>query len=419
VTTIAWSSPDAADPVAGLFQAPLTPGVYHVVATVAEHPSRTATAVVTVHADVDVAVTPGSPGTLQLGDQVQFSAAVTGGATNAVTWTATGGDITADGLFTATIIGLASVTATSVEDPERSSSVIFEIGGEITITITPGHANVTPGGTQQFTATVNGAADQRVEWMAHGGTIDSTGLFTAGTAIGSRYYVLVKSVALGTNGDPAWGQASIWVYPPFEVNVWPDHTHAVLNSFAQALDWGELIRGSGDCDGNAGIYQRVTGLEPASFSCTAMNAYGDTSHAETSTSGAVADDGLRVSGGAALAIDLTAEGDASGLYWRAEGMAESTVRIVFEVTAPMDYAIERDVPGTLNTCTLGRSDAVVSLGSLISGVSLPDRGTLNPGNIYVLEGTARVVDGQPEGSCAGSASFDGTLSFSPPDPANP
>ena len=48
-TAVTWSSPDAANPdSSGLFSAPLTPGTYHVVATWAAHPGRTATATVTV-----------------------------------------------------------------------------------------------------------------------------------------------------------------------------------------------------------------------------------------------------------------------------------------------------------------------------------------------------------------------------------
>jgi hypothetical protein len=413
-TAVTWSSPDAADPVAGLFQAPLTPGTYHVVATITEHPSRTATAIVTVTGDVDVTVIPESPGVLALGATVQFSATVSGGATNAVTWTATGGNVTEDGLFTATTIGLASVTATSVDDSEISSTVIFEVDGTITVTVMPDGVTVAPGGTYQFSAVVYGTADQGVTWSASGGTIDADGLFTAGTAIGSGFYVLASSTAAAANGDFIYGRVYLSIYPPFEVVVDPN-SYMHLQSFARARDWDGYHDGTGGCNGSAGIYGQVYDLGSATFACAASNGWGETAEAASSSSATVSSTSITLSGSASFALGYTADGDASGLHpARLEGFAESLVLIRFQVSAPIDYALTVTSQEPQNTCSWGMSDTNMQLVYAFSGVPQPATGTLYPGTVYILAGEARGWDGAQEATCAGSASFDASLTFSPP-----
>ena len=74
-----------------------------------------------------VAVTPQSA-TVSAGDHEQFAATVTGTSDPRVTWSATGGSITAAGEFTAgTVAGTFSVRATSVVNPNAF--------GEATLTI--------------------------------------------------------------------------------------------------------------------------------------------------------------------------------------------------------------------------------------------------------------------------------------------
>src|SRR5260370_41883524 len=51
-------------------------------------------------------------------------------------------------------------------------------GGTGTLTVAPKTASVVQGGTQQFSATLNGAA-QTVTWTASAGSIGATGLYTA------------------------------------------------------------------------------------------------------------------------------------------------------------------------------------------------------------------------------------------------
>src|SRR6185436_3252341 len=64
----------------------------------------------------------------------------------------------------------------------------------VVVTVQPVTASLSPGGTQQFTATVTGASDTAVTWSASGGTITAAGLFTA-PQIGGSYVVRATSVA--------------------------------------------------------------------------------------------------------------------------------------------------------------------------------------------------------------------------------
>jgi hypothetical protein len=76
---------------------------------------------------VVVNVSP-NPATVQSGNQQPFSAAVTGTSNTAVTWSATGGTITAGGVFTAgATAGKYSVTATSMADSSKSGSAVVTV----------------------------------------------------------------------------------------------------------------------------------------------------------------------------------------------------------------------------------------------------------------------------------------------------
>jgi Subtilase family len=73
----------------------------------------------------------------------------------------------------------------------------------VTVQVSPKTITLVPGGTQQFSATVLGSNDPRVNWSATGGTITSTGMFTAGTTAGNAFKVRATSVANLTAFDEA------------------------------------------------------------------------------------------------------------------------------------------------------------------------------------------------------------------------
>src|SRR3954447_21754387 len=84
--------------------------------------------------------------------------------------------------------GGSSMTAGSFGTDGGASSVV--------VTVQPPTASVPAGGTQQFTATVTGAADTSVTWNASAGKISASGLYTAPQSAGG-YVVLATS-----NADP-------------------------------------------------------------------------------------------------------------------------------------------------------------------------------------------------------------------------
>jgi hypothetical protein len=85
-------------------------------------------------------------------------------------------------------LGLASCGVSSGSSAANSGA------RTVVVSISPSAASVTAGGTQQFSANVIGTSNIGVMWSASGGTISSTGLYTAGSTAGS-YTVTATSVA--------------------------------------------------------------------------------------------------------------------------------------------------------------------------------------------------------------------------------
>jgi uncharacterized protein YjdB len=114
-----------------------------------------------------------------------------GAFNSAVTWKVTAGSISSAGLFTAPATATqVTITATSVEDATKSGSATVTVTAAAptitSVTVSCAGNSVTAGQTDQCTATVQGtgAYSNAVTWQASGGTISSTGLFTAPAAAG-------------------------------------------------------------------------------------------------------------------------------------------------------------------------------------------------------------------------------------------
>jgi hypothetical protein len=125
---------------------------------------------------------------------IQFS--LTGGGSLDANTVTTGQQGQAEVNFTAPHdgTGVSTVTATlGTGAGAPSNSVDIHYGPAVTVT--PVLAALNPGGTAQFSADVCGSADKTVTWTATGGTIDNTGLFTAGSTAGNNFAVTATSVA--------------------------------------------------------------------------------------------------------------------------------------------------------------------------------------------------------------------------------
>ena len=94
------------------------------------------------------------------------------------------------------------MTATSAADTTKSASAAVSV---IRLTVSPQSTSLTPNGTRQFTATVQGTSDDEVTWSVDGvtggnstvGTITTGGLYTAPANLGS-HTVTATSAALTT-----------------------------------------------------------------------------------------------------------------------------------------------------------------------------------------------------------------------------
>jgi hypothetical protein len=140
----------------------------------------------------------------------------------------------------ATAVGLAGCTGSagspsSVPNTPPDSTAV-------SVTVSPTSANVQTGNTQQFSATVAGTSNMNVTWSATGGTISTSGLFTAGAAAGA-FAVTVTSAA-----DPAKSaQASITLSAPAPAvpagtanSVTKD---GITWTFSQPVSVGQFVNG--------------------------------------------------------------------------------------------------------------------------------------------------------------------------------
>jgi len=198
---VTWSiSPENGGTITpdGLYQAPTTPGTYHVIATSKANPSKQAQAVVTVP-EITVDVQPSSV-TLDQGATQQFTAQVAGTINSGITWNVdpeNGGTITENGLYTApNTPGTYTVIAASAAEPAKRSEAEVTVR-EISIEIEPSEITLELDEEYQFTAVVRGTVDTGVDWSispAGMGPITEDGLYTAPSTAGT-YTVIATSKA--------------------------------------------------------------------------------------------------------------------------------------------------------------------------------------------------------------------------------
>ena len=178
----------------GLLTAGTTPGAFPVTATAGGR-SGFATATIVAGAVASITVTPDV--TLAINGTQQFVAVGRDAGNNVVpitpTWSvaAGGGSINSTGLLTAgTTPGAFPVTATAGGRSGFATATIVA-GAVASITVTPNPRTLTPSQTQQFTAVARDAGNNVVPitpvWTVvnGGGAISGSGLFTAGTTVGT------------------------------------------------------------------------------------------------------------------------------------------------------------------------------------------------------------------------------------------
>ena len=243
----------------GLYTAPTTDVTLQVTVTALSNAdtTKTANATVTVNSItvppppvITVTIAPTTATLAATGTQ-QFTPTVTGTNNSSVTWSVDGinggntmvGTISSTGLYTApSTAGSHTVVATSVADTTKSASAAVSV---MRLTVSPQNVNLTPLGTQQFTATVQGNNNTTVTWSVNGvpggnntvGTITSGGFYSAPGTPGT-YTVTATSVALPTysvnatvtviNSPP--GVVSVLTYHNDDVRDGANANETTLNS---------------------------------------------------------------------------------------------------------------------------------------------------------------------------------------------
>ena len=201
--SVNWSAASGTITSSGLYTAPASmpaSGSDTIKATSTQNSTKYGTANISIAtaaiqptvSSVSVLATPSSITTAQT-STCSATVTGTGSYSTAVTWTATGGTITAGGVFTPSGTGTGSCTAHSAQTGYTNisgaanitvTSAAFTITS-ISVVATP--ASITTAQTTTCAATVSGtgAYSSAVNWTASGGTITSGGVFTpsgSGTA---------------------------------------------------------------------------------------------------------------------------------------------------------------------------------------------------------------------------------------------
>lgn len=137
--------------------------------------------------------------------------------------------------------GTQHITVACPIRPQGVSAAAAESCG-LTVIVSPATAQLAPGGTQPFTAVVDGDTNQAVTWSTTGGTISSSGVLTAPTTEGT-VTVTARSVV-----DPSvTGNAVVTVKglePSIRLFVGPTQT-CVLKVDGRAYCWGSNGSGEG------------------------------------------------------------------------------------------------------------------------------------------------------------------------------
>ena len=152
----------------------------------------------------------------------------------ASTWSASGGSITAGGLYTAdTIAGTYAVTAAVTGTTVTGISQVKNRGPLVQVIATPGGVTLAAGNTQQFSAygkKRNGdSVAVSVTWSATGGTITPSGFYTAGQAAGS-FHVTAKVLG-GVLADSS--AVTVTAVPVASVTVSPSSASAPVGQTVQ------------------------------------------------------------------------------------------------------------------------------------------------------------------------------------------
>ena len=363
----------------GLYTAPSavpSPPQVSVTATSVADPTKSATASVTIIPPVSVSISPTSV-QLLIGGHQQFTATVTGTTNTAVSWNLAGsgcsgaacGTISASGLYTAPSAVPSppqiSVTATSLADPTKSGTAAVTIVPPVSVAISPLTAQLLTGGRQQFTATVTNTTNTAVSWSVAGsgctgatcGTVSTTGLYTAPSAVPSPAQVSVTATSVA---DPTKSAtASVTIVPPVSVTVSPATAQILTGGHQQ---FTAIVSGTS----NTAVSWSVAGSGCAGSTCGSISTSG------LYAAPSVAPTPNQVTITATSVADATKTGHATVTI--SEPVSVGVAPLSVQVVIGSSQQFTATVKGTANTS--------VSWSIAGSGCSGTTCGTISPSGLY-------------------------------------
>jgi Bacterial Ig-like domain (group 2)/IPT/TIG domain len=210
-------------------------------------------------------------------------------------------------------------------------TLTLTIQARVAVTVDPPVAILQPGRTAQFNATVANAANTAVTWTATGGTIDASGLYTAGSAPGT-FTVTATSAA-----DPAAkGTASVTISV---LGVTKVSSFAAASAFITGVPFPE------DCP--VGSNRSPAGATDAEVTCTMSGATISCANAFVLANSAFHEtfDGTSL-------ISLTASGDGLALVNTFFGNhcveADAGYSLQFTTLTPVRFVIDGELHGLSN-----------------------------------------------------------------------
>jgi hypothetical protein len=278
--TVTWSATGGTISTGGLYTAGSTAGSFRVIAASGNGRADTSAVTITAVTIVSVTLTPATA-SLQTGQTQQFSVSArlsdsTTQTNPSVTYTATGGTITAGGLYTAGSTAGSFLVIAAASGKADTSAVTVTPATITAISLTPATASLQTGQTQQFSvsATLSNGGTQNnpsVTYSVTGGTITAGGLYAAGGTAGSFQVIATSTngkadTSLVTVTPPGSGQPGNLYSFSFENGTWGGLTNG-----GGAAPNGYSIVSSGGFDGSHYAEANI----PASSGDASANMYWD------------------------------------------------------------------------------------------------------------------------------------------------
>ena len=439
----------------GLFSATAS-GTYTVTASSTGDPTKSASTSVTVNSVVTgVSINPASLNLLA-GGSYTFTASASGlgGNNPAVSWSTNGGSISG-GLYTAPITGgTYSVTATSVQDSSKSANATVTVASVSVGGVSPANSSVNAGSTLQFNSSVAGAANATLTWgVSAGGSISSTGLFSAATAgtftvmatsiadpsKSSSTYVTVNSVVTGVSVNPISASLKAGEVTTFTATV------TGIGGNSQAVSWsasgGTVNNGVYTAPTSTGVYtvtaRSVQDPSKAASASVSVSPITVSTPSPSNTSVYVGSQ-LQFSATIAGAVDLGKTWAVSG-GGTIDGSGLFTATVVggpYVVTATSTangqaFASTQVTVNPIGVGLAGSTTVPYQGYTTLTPSFLAGNGVLNPGNIPVTSGVGvlvgpmasttsynlTVTNGTYNTSASATVSV-ATVTIAPPSPSN-